>query len=49
MFVVKVVFVEIKINMSSPFGGSRIQTQPPERGVFPLDHEGECKIYMKVN
>ncbi|KAI8063217.1 hypothetical protein BC940DRAFT_307840 [Gongronella butleri] len=21
---------------------------PPDRGSFPLDHEGECKEYMKV-
>lgn len=34
------------------FGGSRgLQPKPPERGVFPLDHFGECKEvkdeYMK--
>jgi hypothetical protein len=22
------------------FGGSRVKTLPPEKGVFPLDHEG---------
>ena len=26
------------------FGGSRgLQPRPPEKGVFPLDHFGECK------
>jgi hypothetical protein len=34
--------------MTAPFGGSRVSVQPPERGVFPLDHEGECKDQMKV-
>ena len=33
--------------MTSPFGGSRVQVKPPERGVFALDHEGECKSKMK--
>ena len=23
-------------------------TKPPERGVFALDHDGECKESMKV-
>jgi hypothetical protein len=23
------------------FGGSRVKTLPPEKGVFPLDHEGK--------
>ena len=30
------------------FGGSRVVTLPPEKGVFPLDHEGECKPMMKI-
>mmetsp|Transcript_28069 Transcript_28069/g.26932 ORF Transcript_28069/g.26932 Transcript_28069/m.26932 type:complete len:143 (+) Transcript_28069:136-564(+) len=30
------------------FGGSRVKTLPPEKGVFPLDHEGECKSKMKT-
>jgi len=34
--------------MTDAFGGSRIQTKPPERGVFPLDHDGECKADMKA-
>jgi cytochrome c oxidase assembly protein subunit 19 len=33
--------------MSDPFGGSRVQVKPPERGVFPLDHDGECKPSME--
>jgi cytochrome c oxidase assembly protein subunit 19 len=30
------------------FGGSRVKTLPPEKGVFPLDHDGECKDKMKI-
>lgn len=30
------------------FGGARVKTLPPEKGVFPLDHEGECKAKMTV-
>lgn len=30
------------------FGGSRVKTLPPEKGVFPLDHDGECKSKMKT-
>lgn len=33
--------------MPDPFGGARVQVKPPERGIFPLDHEGECKIKMR--
>lgn len=29
--------------MSSAFGGSRTVSKSPEKGVFPLDHLGECK------
>ncbi|CAI7782685.1 unnamed protein product [Closterium sp. NIES-54] len=30
------------------FGGSRsLQPVPPEKGVFPLDHFGECKEVMR--
>ena len=34
--------------MTDAFGASRVQPRPPERGVFPLDHDGECKDQMKV-
>lgn len=34
--------------MAAPFGAGRVQVKPPERGIFPLDHEGECKPQMKV-
>jgi len=34
--------------MSDPFGGSRVQVKPPERGVFALDHDGECRESMQV-
>ena len=30
--------------MTDAFGGSRVQVKPPERGVFPLDHDGGIKI-----
>ncbi|KAE9982385.1 hypothetical protein EG328_010919 [Venturia inaequalis] len=31
----------------SPGGQMKIQKPiPPERGSFPLDHEGECKTFM---
>jgi cytochrome c oxidase assembly protein subunit 19 len=30
------------------FGASRVQVRAPERGVFPLDHDGECKDNMKT-
>jgi cytochrome c oxidase assembly protein subunit 19 len=30
--------------MADAFGGSRKNSKPPEKGVFPLDHGGECKI-----
>jgi len=33
--------------MTDAWGGSRVQAKPPERGVFPLDHDGECKAHMK--
>lgn len=33
--------------MATP-SGSRVKVKPPERGVFALDHEGECKNEMKV-
>mmetsp|Transcript_30896 Transcript_30896/g.52268 ORF Transcript_30896/g.52268 Transcript_30896/m.52268 type:complete len:114 (-) Transcript_30896:189-530(-) len=32
--------------MVDAFGGSRVKVKPPERGVFPLDHDGECRPYM---
>jgi cytochrome c oxidase assembly protein subunit 19 len=34
--------------MADAFGGSRNNIKPPERGVFALDHQGECKNDMKV-
>ncbi len=32
--------------MVDAFGGNRLQVKPPERGIFPLDHDGECKSSM---
>eukprot|EP00052_Salpingoeca_macrocollata_P005136 m.45659 g.45659 ORF g.45659 m.45659 type:complete len:87 (+) comp14689_c0_seq2:76-336(+) len=35
--------------MGLPSGGSKqFQPTPPERGSFPLDHEGECKEPMRL-
>ncbi|CAD7704166.1 unnamed protein product, partial [Ostreobium quekettii] len=32
----------------SAFGGAKgYQPKPPEKGVFPLDHFGECSKEMK--
>eukprot|EP01036_Dinobryon_divergens_P029421 gene29421-38515_t len=33
--------------MVDAFGGGRNNVKPPERGVFPLDHDQECKPMMK--
>ena len=33
--------------MTSAFGGSRQTAKAPEKGVFPLDHDGVCKGAMK--
>lgn len=30
------------------FGAGRVKVKPPERGIFPLDHDGECKAPMKM-
>ena len=35
--------------MVDAFGASRLQVKAPERGVFPIDHDGECKEHMKVS
>lgn len=32
--------------MNSSFSQKRLQYTPPEKGSFPLDHEGYCKKYM---
>jgi hypothetical protein len=34
--------------MADAFGASRVTVRPPERGVFPIDHDGECKHKMQV-
>lgn len=34
--------------MVDAFGGVRNQIRPPERGIFPLDHDGECKEKMRI-
>ena len=40
--------LQYSLKMANAFGGSRISVKPPERGIFPLDHDGECKQNMKV-
>jgi hypothetical protein len=32
--------------MNSSFSQKRLQFIPPEKGSFPLDHEGHCKKHM---
>ncbi|KAK2706572.1 hypothetical protein QYM36_016566 [Artemia franciscana] len=27
-------------------GSKQFKVTPPEKGSFPLDHEGECKLFM---
>ena len=34
--------------MVDAFGGSRVVVKPPERGIFPLDHDGDCKSEMRL-
>ena len=34
--------------MVDAFGSNRIQVKPPQRGIFPLDHDSECKNFMAV-
>jgi hypothetical protein len=33
---------------SMNFSSSKQFVRPPQRGIFPLDHDAECKPYMKV-
>lgn len=35
-----------QIEMNSSFSQKRLQYTPPEKGSFPLDHEGLCKKFM---
>ena len=33
---------------SNVFGAKQFKPTPPDKGSFPLDHEGECKLkYLK--
>lgn len=32
--------------MNNSFSQKRLQFIPPEKGSFPLDHEGHCKRFM---
>jgi hypothetical protein len=34
--------------MSMNFSTSKQFVKPPQRGIFPLDHDAECKPYMEV-
>ena len=33
---------------SMNFSSAKQFVRPPQRGIFPLDHDAECKPYMKV-
>jgi len=30
------------------FGSPRLKVIPPEKGIFPLDHHGDCKNEIQV-
>ncbi|PVG00812.1 hypothetical protein CPB86DRAFT_700503 [Serendipita vermifera] len=34
------------MSFGRPGSGSILQVNPPDRGSFPLDHDGECKEMM---
>jgi cytochrome c oxidase assembly protein subunit 19 len=33
---------------SMNFSSSKQWVKPPQRGIFPLDHDKECKEYMEI-
>ena len=33
---------------SMSFSGGKQMVRPPQRGIFPLDHEAECKPMVQV-
>mmetsp|Transcript_32609 Transcript_32609/g.49141 ORF Transcript_32609/g.49141 Transcript_32609/m.49141 type:complete len:122 (-) Transcript_32609:1489-1854(-) len=33
---------------SMNFSSSKQYVRPPQRGIFPLDHDAECKVFMKL-
>lgn len=33
---------------SMNFSSAKQSVKPPQRGIFPLDHDAECKPFMKV-
>jgi hypothetical protein len=35
-----------QVEMQNSFSQKRLQFIPPEKGSFPLDHEGHCKKFM---
>jgi hypothetical protein len=39
-----------RFNMSSmSFSTSKQYVRPPQRGIFPLDHDSECRAKMEVS
>ena len=34
---------------SMSFSGGKQMVRPPQRGIFPLDHEAECKPMVQVS
>jgi hypothetical protein len=47
--VAKLLLPHYYIHLNMVFGSGRQVLKPPERGVFALDHDGECKDSMKVS
>lgn len=37
------------IMSSMNFSTSKQYVRPPQRGIFPLDHDAECRPYMEVS
>ena len=31
------------------FSTAKQYVRPPQRGIFPLDHDGECRKFMEVS
>ena len=41
--------LRIFIMSSMNFSTSKQFVKPPQRGIFPLDHDSDCRIYMEVS
>lgn len=47
LFISKVLYTFIMSGMS--FSSGKQHVKPPQRGIFPLDHDAECKPAMEVS